>query len=86
MKNKFLLIRIILGVLVIILSIFTFLGIGNTRIMMASILMLLGLLQLFNGLHFLSKNSEGKGYGVFLIVSAVVIFCIAISIMVIILK
>lgn len=86
MKNKFLLIRIIIGVLVIILSILTFLGIGNSKIMMPSILMLLGLLQLFNGLYFLSRSGERKGYGLFLIASGIIIFCIAVAIMVIMLK
>lgn len=86
MKNKFLWIRVALGVLIILISVLTFLGIGDKRIMMSSILILLGLLQLFNGLYFLSKNSDKKGYGLFLIISAIFLICIGISFMFIMFK
>ncbi|MFT8316108.1 MAG: hypothetical protein ABF633_17935 [Clostridium sp.] len=86
LKNKFLLIRVVLGVLIILISVLTFLGIGDKIIMMSSILILLGLLQFFNGVYFLSKNSDRKGYGIFLIISAIVLICIGISFMFIMFK
>lgn len=82
MKNKFLLIRVIIIAVIILVSILTFLNVGDKRIMMPSILLLLGVLQLFNGLDFFSKGIERKGFGIFLIVSAVFLIVIAVSIMV----
>lgn len=86
MKNKFLIIRVILGLLIVLISVLAFLKIGDERIMMPSILLLLGVLQLFNGLDFTSKSIERKGFGIFLILSSIFLMFIAISIMIMMFK
>jgi len=86
LKNKFLIIRVILGVLIVLISVLTFLKIGDKRIMMPTILLLLGILQLFNGLDFFSKSIDRKGFGIFLISSSAFLIFIAISIMIMMFK
>lgn len=76
MKNKLLWIRIVFIIIVIILSILAFTGIGNRRIMMSYMLLVLGILQVFNGLYFC--NIKRKGYGIFLIFTGVFLGAVAV--------
>ncbi|MDF2505271.1 hypothetical protein [Clostridium sp.] len=75
-KNKLFTIRIILIILVLILSVIAFTNIANNKIIMPSILAVLGILQIFNGIYFYGKDR--KGYGIFLVISGIFLGAIAV--------
>jgi len=71
-------IRFILGILVIILSISILIGNSNAKVIMISMLICLGIFQIFNGIHFYKQNK--KSDGVLLILSSIFIFAVILKI------
>ncbi|WP_368491128.1 hypothetical protein [Clostridium sp. BJN0013] len=81
MKSKYSInsiIRFILGILVIILSISILIGNSNAKVIMISMLICLGIFQIFNGIHFYKQNK--KSDGVLLILSSIFIFAVILKI------
>jgi uncharacterized membrane protein len=79
LKNKYSIIRFILGILVIILSISILIDANNTKIIIPFILICLGIFQFFNGLYFYKQNKKLDGLLIFL--SSIFIFAIVFKIL-----
>lgn len=78
MKNKYLIIKVILGILIIILSISALIFNINSIQIMSYILISLGLFQIINGIDLYQHNK--KTDGILLILCSIFIFLVAIKV------
>jgi hypothetical protein len=78
LKNKYTIIRLILGVLILILTINVLIGNVDSKVIMPYMLTCLGIFQIFNGLHF--YNQCKKPDGILLILSSIFIFGVVIKV------
>lgn len=77
MKRKVSLIKIILVIVIIILCIFSIIGYVNSKVLVPYILTFLGIIQIYNGIHF--YREDRKTDGILAIISSVFIFGVVIK-------
>lgn len=76
MKNKYSIIRFILATLTTILAISVLIGYSDNKVIMPCMLTCLGIIQVFDGLHFYKNNK--KSTRVMLILSGILLFGVVI--------
>lgn len=75
MKNKYSIIRFILGALTIILAISVLIGYSNSKVTIPCMLTCLGVIEVFDGLHFYKNKKSTR---VMLILSGIFLFGVVI--------